>query len=342
MAEPLLCSETILNRKVGRQIPSHILALGHLGRWKMKRVVGISLGSSKRNHQAELTVAGQKLRIERIGTDGSMQEAKRLIRELDGQVNAFGLGGIDLYVWAGKRRYVLREAKQLARCAKKTPVVDGSGLKNSLERKLVQYLLEREPDLLKNKRILLTSAIDRFGLAESLAELDGQILYGDLMFVLGVPFPIYNLRVLQRAAYLVAPIVVQFPIKWIYPTGEKQNKQGYGSRFKKYFQWADIIAGDFHIIRKHMPKHLPGKTILTNTVTSEDIELLKDCGCSRLVTTTPSINGRSFGTNVIEATLVAVLGKNPEEITVSDYLQLLDQIGFEPRVEVFKEGAGAD
>ena len=62
----------------------------------MKRAVSISLGSSKRNKAVEVTLLGESVRIERIGTDGSMEKAAQIYRELDGQVDAFGVGGADL------------------------------------------------------------------------------------------------------------------------------------------------------------------------------------------------------------------------------------------------------
>ncbi|MFY9271602.1 MAG: hypothetical protein WAO37_01165, partial [Thermacetogeniaceae bacterium] len=80
----------------------------------MKRVVSVSLGSSKRDHKVEAEFLGEKFVIERIGTDGDMERAIEVIRELDGKVDAFGMGGIDLYLVAGNRRYALREAKKIA------------------------------------------------------------------------------------------------------------------------------------------------------------------------------------------------------------------------------------
>jgi tartrate dehydratase alpha subunit/fumarate hydratase class I-like protein len=58
----------------------------------MKRAVSISIGSSKRNKAVEVELLGEKVLIERIGTDGSMEKAAQLYRELDGKVNAFGVG----------------------------------------------------------------------------------------------------------------------------------------------------------------------------------------------------------------------------------------------------------
>lgn len=60
----------------------------------MKKIVSISLGSSKRDHNVNIIIKGQKINIRRIGTNGDVDKAIRLIRELDGKVDAFGMGGL--------------------------------------------------------------------------------------------------------------------------------------------------------------------------------------------------------------------------------------------------------
>lgn len=298
----------------------------------MKRVMSVSLGSSKRNHSARVTVLGQEFLVERVGTDGDMAKAIEMIRELDGKVDAFGMGGIDLYICAGNRRYMFREAKKIARAASKTPIVDGSGLKNTLERRVVEYLVEHQVVPLKGRKVLLVSAVDRFGMAESLAAAGCDVIFGDLMFALGMPFPIRSLRMLSLIALVIAPIVVQLPFQMLYPTGEKQ--EGTTPKYAQYYNWAEVVAGDYHFIKRYMPPRMDGKVVLTNTVTASDVEDLRARGVTTLVTTTPEIEGRSFGTNVMEGLLVALAGKDPREMTPSDYLGLLDKIGFVPRVEV--------
>ena len=89
-----------------------------------------------------------------------MQKAMELIRSLDGQVAAFGLGGIDLYIYAGTKRYVIRDAAKIASVAQKTPVVDGSGLKNTLERKVITYLRETGINF-QDVPVLLVCGVDR-------------------------------------------------------------------------------------------------------------------------------------------------------------------------------------
>ncbi|EKP95912.1 hypothetical protein [Thermaerobacter subterraneus] len=297
----------------------------------MKRIVSVSLGSSRRDHKVRLELLGETLEIQRIGTDGDIRKAVELIRQLDGQVDAFGMGGTDLFLVAGRRRYVLRASLPLARAARKTPIVDGSGLKNTLERRVVRQLAREGVIDFPRSRVLVTVAVDRFGMAEALAETGCQLILGDLIFALGIPVPLRSLDALERLARVIAPIATRLPLSVLYPTGEKQEQTV--PKHGKFFAWADVIAGDWHYIRRHMPSALPGKVILTNTVTPEDVALLRQRGVRMLVTTTPELEGRSFGTNVMEAVLVALSGRRPDELGPADYERMLDALNFRPRIE---------
>ncbi len=297
----------------------------------MKKVISVSLGSSKRNSVAELEILGQMVRIERIGTDGDQAKAIKLIEELDGHVDAFGMGGIDLYVWAGKKRYILRDAVPIARAAKKTPIVDGSGLKNTLERRVVRYLQEENIIDLKGKKVLMVCGVDRFGMAEALSEAGCQMTFGDLIFVVGCPVPLHSLKTLHMTAAVLGPIISKLPFRMLYPTGEKQEKVQ--PKHSRYYHENEIIAGDFHFIRRYMPMDMKDKIIITNTVTKDDVEELRKRGVKTLITTTPELNGRSFGTNVMEAVLVSLADKPAKDLSAEDYTDLLDRIGFTPRIE---------
>jgi len=301
----------------------------------VKHVVSVSLGSSKRNKRTAQEFLGEKTIVERIGTDGSIEKAIEIIKELDGKVDAFGMGGIDLYVACGKKRYILKDAIPIAQAAQKTPIVDGSRLKGTLERRVIQYLDRELKVPFDDKKVLLVSGMDRFGMAEALQETGCDLVLGDLVFILNIPIPLKSLSALDKIARAVAPIVVKLPFSMLYPTGEKQDTvQSKKSVHTKFYNEADIIAGDFLLVKKHMPEDMTGKSIITNTVTAEDVDLLRERGLSTLITTTPEMDGRSFGTNVMEALIVSLLKKMPEDITDDEINELLDRLNFKPRIEV--------
>lgn len=294
---------------------------------RAKHVVSVSLGSSKRVTNVKTTLLGHEIHLERIGTDGDLHKTAALICELDGKVDAIGLGGIDLFVIVGGRRYYVRDALKLARNARQTPVVCGAGLKDTLERFVVGEL----EGLVgwSGRKVLLTSGADRFGMAEALAAHGADLVFGDLIFLLGLPVPVRSLKALDRSARLLGPLAVKLPFTWLYPTGNQQEHTQSG-RGQRYFAWAEAIAGDFHFVRRYMPERLDGKVVLTNTTTADDIELLRARGVKTLITTTPRFSGRSLATNLLEAAFVAVAGKHP--LTPEDYRNLIREAGLKPDV----------
>ena len=294
------------------------------------KVVSVSLGSVSRDHCSRVRLLGRDWILERRGTDGDLKKARALIAELDGQVAAIGLGGIDLYLVAGGRKYPIRAAKMLASAAKTTPIVDGGGLKNTLERETIRRLDESGICPLKGVKVGLTCAADRFGMAQELAKVGADVTYGDFLFVLGWPLMMHNLRAVARAARIVLPIAGQVPFEMLYPTGHAQTENVQKPKFQKFYDDHDVIAGDFLQIRRYLPASIKGKTILTNTVTPEDVELLRARGAKMLITTTPEFEGRSFGTNVMEG-IFAALGDHSE----ADYRARLAQLDWQPRVVSF-------
>lgn len=297
----------------------------------MKHVVSVSLGASSRDHRAEVELLGEQFTIERIGTDGKLDVALAKIEEIDGTVDAIGLGGIDVYLYAGSKRFALRDGLRLLAAAKKTPAVDGSGLKNTLERSAVAFLQNDLGMSLRGKKVLMVSALDRFGMAQALVEAGADVLFGDFIFALDLDKPVRGLREFEELAEKYLPDACKLPFQFFYPTGKKQE-QAPEPKYPQYYHDAEIIAGDFHFMRRFMPERLEGKTILTNTVTVQNIEELRERGVRRLVTTTPDFGGRSFGTNVLEAALLALLGKRWEEVVPSDYEGLMAALKLRPRV----------
>ena len=220
----------------------------------------------------------------------------------------------------------------MIRFVQKTPVVDGAGLKNTLENKLAFFIDEKIGDYVKErgKKVLVTSGADRWGMSKSFLDCGYECVFGDLMFGLGLPFPVHTEKALKQLAAILLPVVGRIPFKWIYPTGEKQEKRV--PKWEKYYEWASVIAGDCHYVKHHMPDRLDGRVVATNTTTPADVEMFKQTGIKYLITSTPVLEGRSFGTNMMEAALVAVSGKQ-RKLTRQEYDELLKRLGFEPQLQ---------
>ncbi len=114
----------------------------------MKKAVSISIGSRVRDKESIVTLLGEEVSISRIGTDGDMAKAAQLYRELDGKVDAFGVGGTDLGLFVDGKWYELHSVKSLVKDVKHTPIVDGLGLKTLLEINAAQTLEKEIPEYL--------------------------------------------------------------------------------------------------------------------------------------------------------------------------------------------------
>ena len=281
-----------------------------------------------------MNLLGEDFDISRVGTDGKLDEAIRKVQELDGKVDAIGLGGIDVYLYAGKHRYALRDGVRLLEAAKTTPVVDGSGLKNTLEREAVRFMQDELGMDLKGKKVLMVSALDRFGMAQALVDAGADVLFGDFIFALDLDKPVKGLHEFEEMAEKYLPDACKLPFQFFYPTGKKQEKPP-EPKYPQYYHDAEIIAGDFHFMRQFMPDDLNGKIVLTNTVTERDVDELRKRGVKMLITTTPDFQGRSFGTNVVEAALLAMLGKKWADVKPEDYERVLHELHLKPRVITF-------
>lgn len=295
----------------------------------MKHAVSVSLGSSERDKAVEIELLGQPVCLERQGTDGDVEKATARFTELDGKVDALGVGGIDLWIEMDDKKHPIYAAHKLIKNVRQTPVVDGSGLKNTLERRVVPAIIDELGPNFASGRVLLTAAVDRFGMTLAFFEQNYDVVCADLMFALGIPIPLRSLKQLRRVARLILPIATRLPISVLYPTGEKQDE--IVPKFTRWYDWADIIAGDCHYIKRHMPEDLSGKIIVTNTTTPKDMALFRQRGVKYVVTTTPILDGRSFGTNMMEAALTAISGKK-RPLTHTELNEMLRDLELEPSI----------
>ena len=295
----------------------------------MKKAVSISLGSSTRDKSVVVDFKGEQVLVERIGTDGNIEKARQLYIDLDGKVDAFGVGGVDLYLRLEGREYPLRAALKLVSGVARTPLVDGRGLKHTLERRVLELAAPNLPQPFHFDCAFVPLAADRLGLAEAVSEITDRVVFGDLMVALGIPIEIRGITAYRRLARLLFPLVSHFPMSLIY----------YGSggfepepKYIRYWRQADLVAGDFLFMLKHMPLDMHGKTVITNTTTDANVDLLRERGVRTVITTTPRYNGRSFGTNMMEATITAYAGKG-RPLTDDELNALIDELDLRPSIQ---------
>jgi hypothetical protein len=299
------------------------------------KVASVSLGSSTRDHKTTIELLGRTFELWREGTDGDHDRLVRRLEELDAddEVAAIGLGGLDFFMDSAGRRYWFREVKPLLKHVRNKAFVGGGGLKGAFEKSAVAHMAAEYDGNLADKKVLCLSGIDRWGMACGFEDAGCQVNYGDIVWALGLPYMVRSQKSFIRIAHAIAPIAVQLPFQMLYDSNTDHNSAPKRNRLAEAeMRDADIIAGDYKMVIQHLPEDLEGKWVLTNTTTPEDVDYLRDLGVELLVTTTPRLEGRSFGTNLIEATLISLEGAK-EALDPDRYVELAQQCDMKPSVE---------
>jgi predicted amino acid dehydrogenase len=302
-----------------------------------KEIVSVSLGPSSRDYEFGTRMFGEEIHVRRFGADGDVRRARELVTQFDGQVDAIGLGAMNVYFKVGHHISIHQQIQQIATAAQITPVVDGVHLKNTLERWAIGRVAEQQRGIFAHKRVFVVSGIDRYAMAEVLSSYTHQILFGDPIFHLNLPFALRSFSQLERYADLVLPALCRAPYGKLCPVGREQDLRT--PRGIKYFDRADIIAGDFAYIRRFAPENLRRKVVITNTLSADDVEDLRQRGVESLITITPPLNDKHpfVGTNVIEAIFVSFMDRPVAQITDDDYLNLVARSELEPRITILNE-----
>ncbi len=302
-----------------------------------KEIVSVSLGPSDRDYALHTQMFDEEIWVRRFGADGDAQRARELVRQFDGAVDAIGLGGMNIQFAVGHRTYVHRQIQQIANAARQTPVVDGAHLKSTLERWAIGQVAQEQHGIFSHKRVFVVSGIDRYAMAQVLSAYTHQILFGDPIFHLNLPFALGSFRQLERYADLVLPFLCRAPYGKLCPVGGDQELRT--PRGTKYFDQADIVAGDFSYIRRYAPENLRGKMIITNALSASDLQDLQERGVESVITVTPPLDREHpfIGANVIEAIYVSFMDRPLPEITEDDHLNLVARSELEPTITVLNE-----
>lgn len=305
----------------------------------IKKVVGVSLGASSRDHHVIVDILGEQIEVVRYGCDGDMKlmEQKLIEADQDASVHAIGLGGVAVGFRAADKFYVFPEIAKIVRVVKNKPLLDGTGLKQAVEGRVVPFLIDNLGIEVKGKKALIMSAIDRWGLAVAFDAAGADCTYGDLLYALDLKIMIPTLKAMRRVAKIIMPVARLLPFSVVYDSAaDASSKSKRDAYTDKLMAEHDFLVGDYKYVIKYLPDSIKGKIVVTNTTTEADIELLRSHGVDMVLATTPAFNGRTFGTNVLEAILVAYKNsKTP--LSFDEYFELIQEAKFYPAVYDFRE-----
>lgn len=292
---------------------------------------------SSSDYEFTTQIFDERVHVRRFGTDGDASRASELIKKFDGQVDAMGLGSMNIYFRLGQRTYIHKQILQIANSAKATPVVDGIHLKNTFERWIISQIAEQQRGIFSHKKVLFVSGIDRIGIAQVLSRFTREIVFGDPIFQLNFPYALSSFKQLERYAKLILPYICRRPYGQIFPLN--QTKTRHATRREKYFEQANIIVGESCQILRFAPQNLKNKLVIAEDVLSSHLVDFKKRGVESLISLVPPLKDMSLfvGIDVLEAIFTSFIGRPTAEISDTDFLNLINRCDLKPQINVLNK-----
>jgi predicted amino acid dehydrogenase len=295
----------------------------------MKNVIGISLGASSQDFEFTTRFLGQKMTVRRLGTNGSIAKAEKLLRHWEDRAEAIGLGVVKDSNGIGTQRAMSRDSARLQRVVTRVPVTFGERLGEIFLEWAVRHAQVTLGNYFNSAKVLFFSGITHNKLAMSMAEYTDNLQFADPLLQMGVPKLLTSLDALSlyaRGAHYVAD--------WTPPRVMSMELVQDWTRYvlRKAMQNATVIVAPVHELDGFGLEELAGKTIITSTVNDERIAQFREKGVNMVVDGSPFMYGHVLGPSLLDAMIIAATGKNPEEILEDDYLEIITDLQMEPRI----------
>jgi len=295
----------------------------------MKRVVGISLGAASQDFAFRARFLGKPLDVRRIGTNHSVARAEKLLREWENKADAIGVGVVRETYNVGSQRFVDREGARLTAAVTRVPVTTGARLGDILQEWALRHVQSKLGDYFNNARVLFFSGVANYKLAQSFAEYTPNLEFADALLQLGVPKmlgSIYALELYASGAHIVTDRVPDLV------TDNAAVREWQRFVLRRALREATVVVAPVHELDAFGIEELAGKTILTSTVSEARIAQFRRKGVNLVIDGAPSLFGHVLGPSVLDAMIIAALGKEPEDILEDDYLGIITEMGLEPRM----------
>jgi predicted amino acid dehydrogenase len=295
----------------------------------MKNVISISLGASSQDFGFTTTFLGAKLRVRRIGTDGSLAKAIERLGEWGGRADAIGLGVANDSHMSAAPRSVNRDRARMERAVARAPVTSGGRLGDIFLEWAVRHAQEQLGHYFDNANVLFFSGIAHRKLATTFSEYTSNLLFADPLLQLGVPKLLTSLDALDLYARGTHHIFA-----WIPPRAVPAPLLAQWSQLVlcKALKKATVVAAPVHELDAFGIEELAGKTVVTATVNDERMARFRDKGVAMVLDAAPTMHGHVLAPELLDAMILAATGKAADEILEDDYLEIIAGLQAQPRI----------
>jgi predicted amino acid dehydrogenase len=295
----------------------------------MKKVVTVTLGSSKQDFEFKTEFLGQSFSVRRMGADQDTGKAWELMRRQQATADAIGLGEISDHYHVGLRTVVNKETQRLTNVVTRVPVTTGATLRRLLQVRAVRYVQKELGHYFNNNLVLFLSGMRNYDMAVALSDYTKNLSFADALFQTGAPKMLGSLEQLELYAK-----GSNFMLSG--KTGQMLEASLSGIKNKLV---ADVVAKSHVIVGTFAEikavgnaTNLEGKTLITSAVTDERMAFFTKCKVNLVIDVSPKLFPEVVAINTIEAMILAALEKPQEEVSDDDFDEILDELHVTPRL----------
>ena len=295
----------------------------------MKKVVTVTLGSSKQDFEFKTEFLGQSFQVKRMGADDDTNKAWELMRRQQATADAIGLGEIGDHYHVGLRTVVNKETQRLLHVVTRVPVTTGARLRRLLQVRAVRHVQHELGNYFNNNLVLFLSGMRNYDMAVALSDYTRNLSFADALFQTGAPTMLSSLEQLELFAKGSDWILSGKPAEVLESSLSGFKEKRIASAAAK----SHVIVGTFAELKAiGSVKNLEGKTLITSAVDEERLAFFTKCKVNLVVDVSPKLFDKVVGINVIEAMILAKLEKPQEEVSDDDFEEILNELDIKPRL----------
>lgn len=295
----------------------------------MKKVVTVTLGSSKQDFEFKTEFLGQSFSVRRLGADMDTGKAWELMRRQQASADAIGLGEISDHYHVGLRTIFNKDTQHLTNVVTRVPVTTGATLRRLLQVRAVRYVQKELGNYFNNNLVLFLSGMRNYDMAVALSDYTKNLSFADALFQTGAPTMLTSLEQLELYAKGSELMLSSRTGRAL----EAALSNFKNSRVASVVAKSHVIVGTFAEIKAvGSPANLEGKTLITSAVDDERMAFFTKCKVNLVVDVSPKLFDKVVGINTIEAMILAALEKRQEEVSDDDLAEILDELDILPRL----------
>ncbi len=295
----------------------------------MKKVVTVTLGSSKQDFEFKTQFLGQAFSVRRMGADQDTGKAWELMRRQQATADAIGLGEIPDHYHVGLRTVVNKETQRLTNVVTRVPVTTGATLRRMLQVRAVRYVQKELGHYFNNNLVLFLSGMRNYDMAVAMSDYTKNLSFADALFQTGAPTMLGSLDQLELYAK---------GSEYMLSGKSGQMLEAAMAGFKNRMV-ADVVAKSHVIVGTFAElkavsnaTNLEGKTIITSAVDEQREAFFTKCKVNLVIDVSPKLFPEVVGINTIEAMILATLEKPQEEVSDDDFDEILNELDIKPRL----------